>query len=255
MSNSLIPIIALSKREIIRFLKVYHQTILAPIVTAIMYLMVFYFVMNKQVSVVGNTSYINFIASGIIMMTIIQNSFANTSSVIVMGKVTGTIIDYILPPFSPFELITALITGGITRGIIIAIFLIAILSLYVNFEFHNFSLMLFYIFSATIFFSIVGILCGLVSNSFDQISAITSYFITPFTFLSGTFYSIHNLPELFINIAHINPFFYFIDGFRFSMTGHCEYDIQTGIIFICILTSIIFTITYKILEYGWRIRH
>jgi ABC-2 type transport system permease protein len=195
------------------------------------------------------------------MMTVLQNAFANTSSTITFGKVLGIIIDILIPPLSPKEITFSVALGGLTRGVVsglvvgVAIYILGktfVPSL--SFDIYNVGLMFFYLIFSSLALSLIGMIAGIFSDSFDQMSAITSYVITPLSFLSGTFYSIKNLPEFWQQVNHFNPFFYMIDGFRYSFTGRNDADIQTGMIYILGLNLALYTVTYLMLKKGYRIK-
>ena len=196
-------------KEVKRFLKVYNQTLLAPIVTSLLFLIIFYFAFSASgiKKVADSISYLQFIAAGIIMMGIMQNSFANTSSTIIASKMLGYIVDFLVPPITPIGLIIALILATVTRGLIIGILNFVILVIFIDFDIHSFSLLFIYPVLTSIALGFLGLMTGIIANSFDQTSAITSYIITPLSFLSGTFYSVKILPEFWYNITIFNPFF------------------------------------------------
>lgn len=248
-------------KEVNRFLNVYNQTLISPLINALLLLSVFKLSLGQRMHDVAGLPFISFIIPGLIMMTIIQNAFANTSSTITFGKVLGIIIDTLLPPLSPFEITLAMSLGGVTRGICsglvvgIAVYVIGyFFDPSMIFGIEHFGLMCFYLFFSSLFLSLLGMITGILSDSFDQMSAITSFIITPLSFLSGTFYSVKNLPEMFYHISHFNPFFYIIDGFRYSITGVSDFKIENGIAVLLIGNAILFMIVYKMLKSGYRIK-
>ncbi len=244
----------LYKREVMRFLKVYNQTLLAPMVNALLFLAIFSLALGERVKFVGDISFQEFMIPGLIMMTIVQNAFANTSSSFIMGKVLGTMIDYLLPPISAGEMTLAMVLGGITRGIMTGLCVAIAVSIFSTPTMHNFALAVFYVVFASSLLALIGILSGIFANSFDQMSAITSYIITPLSFLSGTFYSVKHLPEFWQTINLANPFFYMIDGFRYSMTGQSDADITTGMSILIISNIILYAIVLRLLKSGYRIK-
>ncbi len=242
------------KREVFRFLKVYNQTLLAPTVTALLFLAIFSLALKDRNPNVGDISFYFFIIPGLIMMTMVQNAFANTSSSFIMGKVLGTMIDYLLPPISTFQMTSALILGGITRGICSGLCVAIAINCFHPLFLHDALLLITYSILATCLLAILGILSGIIAESFDQMAAITSYIITPLSFLSGTFYSTKNLPGFWQTINHFNPFFYMIDGFRYSMTGQADASISTGLVVLIIANFSLYAITYILLQKGYRIK-
>jgi len=244
----------LYKREVFRFLKVYNQTLFAPMVTALLFFAVFSLAIGDRVRNIGNVTFQEFMIPGLIMMTMVQNAFANTSSSFIMGKVLGTIIDYLLPPLSAFEILLAMLLGGITRGICTGLCVVVAINIFYPIDVYDMFTVIIYTILATSMLALLGILSGIFANSFDQMAAITSYVITPLSFLSGTFYSVKNLPEFWQTINHFNPFFYMIDGFRYGITGYADASINTGIAILINTNIILFMIIYILLGKGYRIK-
>lgn len=242
----------LLKKEITRFLKVYHQTLLSPVVNIMLFLAVFSLSVGQHLENIEGVNFSVFVSCGLIMMAAMQNSFANSSSSLVMGKVMGSYIDYVIPPLEAFELLFAFIIGAVIRGILVSIISFITISIFIKIEIHNFYLALFYIIISCTFLACLGVLCGIISNTFDQMSAVTSYIVTPLTFLSGTFYSTNSLPEFWRDLSHYNPFFYMIDGFRYSLTGHNDASIGNGITYILLIDIAIIFCLFIILKRGYN---
>ncbi|MFT6105947.1 MAG: ABC-2 type transport system permease protein [Rickettsiales bacterium] len=245
---------SLFKKEVLRFLKVYHQTLFSPTINALLLLAIFSLSIGDRVSSIGNVPFKEFMAAGLVMMVAMQNSFANSSSSLTMGKIMGHIIDYLIPPIGPGGILIAFASAAVLRGIVVGIITFAAISLFVPLHPQHIFYSIFCLIFASFFLGLLGIICGILSDSFDQMSAITSYLITPLTFLSGTFYSTKNLPEFWQHVAHFNPFFYMIDGFRYGMTGYHDGDISTGAITILLCNAALATIIYCLLKKGYRIK-
>jgi ABC-2 type transport system permease protein len=244
----------LTKREIMRFLAVYHQTIIAPVVSAMIFLSVFHLAIGNSVHYIGNIRFTDFMGYGLIIMTILQNSFANSSSSLIMSKILGYISDLIFTPFSGFELVIAYALGAVARGVTVGLFAFLCLYPFVNFTVHDPILLIFFVLSSSVFLGLVGILSSIFAKNFDQSSAITSYIISPLSFLSGTFYSVKNLPEVLQHINLVNPFFYMIDGFRYSLTSHADSNINIGVIIITVGNILLFFISSFLLSKGIGIK-
>jgi len=244
----------LLKKEVWRFLKVYHQTLFSPVVNIMLFLAVFCLSMGEHVPTVGNIEFAVFVSGGLIMMASMQNAFANSSSSMVMGKVMGHFVDYLIPPLGAFELLFAFALGAIFRGLAVGLVAFVAISFFVKISFFNFGLTLFYAFFSCAFLAMLGILCGIISESFDHMSAVTSYIVTPLTFLSGTFYSTNSLPPFWQNVAHFNPFFYMIDGFRYSLTGQNDGNIFIGMIYILVINFILMMALFIMLKKSYKIR-
>lgn len=244
----------LLKKEVVRFLKVYHQTLFSPVVNIILFLAVFSLSVGNHIEYINEVPFPVFVGAGLIMMASMQNAFANSSSSFVMGKVMGHIVDYLIPPLGAFELLFAFTIGAVLRGVCVAIVSFIAISFFIKLPVEHFGLMLFYLFFSCMFLGLLGMLCGVVSETFDHMSAMTSYVITPLTFLSGTFYSTQALPEFWRNVSHFNPFFYMLDGFRYSLTNHADGNLLTGAIYILTLNLVLGTALYFMIKRGYRIK-
>jgi ABC-2 type transport system permease protein len=244
---------SLFKKEVWRFLKVYHQTLFSPAINVLLMLAVFSLSIGGHLKTVIEIPFIIFMSTGLIMMVAMQNAFENSASSIIMGKTTGSIIDYLIPPFGAFEILFAMTLAAIVRGLLVGIVCYAAISLFVTLKFYNFFYALFIIFFSCAFLGLLGLLCGILSENYEQKSAIMSYIITPFTFLSGTFYSITQLPEFWRQIAKFNPFFYMIDGFRYGVTGHGDSNLLYGAAYIVTTDIILSLIIYYLLKKGYKI--
>jgi ABC-2 type transport system permease protein len=255
MSTNWFGAFTLLKKEVYRFLKVYHQTLFSPVVNIILFLAVFNLSVGSHIETIEGVDFAIFMSAGLIMMASIQNAFANSSSSFVMGKVMGHIVDYIIPPLGAFELLFAFTLGAIIRGICVGIVAYLTILIFVPLSFYSFSIAFFYLFLGCMLLGLLGVLCGVISDTFDQMSAMTSYVITPLTFLSGTFYSTNALPEFWKTVSHFNPFFYMIDGFRYGITGHNDGNLMVGAIYILIINVILGAIIYRMLKVGYRIKH
>lgn len=245
----------LFKKETWRFLKVYHQTLFSPVVNIILFLAVFSLSVGHQIEKIEGVPFAVFMSAGLIMMASIQNAFANSSSSFVMGKVMGHIVDYLIPPLGALELLLAFTAGAITRGICVGIVAYVAILFFVPLSFFSFSYALAYLFLGCMMLGLLGVLCGIVSETFDHMSAMTSYVITPLTFLSGTFYSTNSLPEFWRNVSHFNPFFYMIDGFRYGLTGHHDGELLVGVVYIILINIGLAVTIYLMLKKGYRIKH
>ena len=244
----------LFSKETSRFLKVFYQTVLAPVVTNILFLTVFLIVIDRENFVIGGVSYSEFLVPGLIMMQILQNSFMNTSSTIMISKVQGNIVDILLPPLSNLELTIALSFGGVARGMIVGLASIITLYFFVDMKFVNFFYIIFFSFSGSLALSLLGIIGGIWSEKFDHMAGLTAFIITHLTFLSGSFYSIQKLTLILEYLAKYNPIFYFIDGFRAGFIGYSDAPVFNGIIVCIFLNTILFFLVYKMFQTGYKLR-
>ncbi|MFM6972462.1 MAG: ABC transporter permease [Alphaproteobacteria bacterium] len=254
MSINLFGASTLLKKEVYRFFKVYHQTLFSPVVNIVLFLAVFNLSVGNHIQTIEGVDFAIFMSAGLIMMASIQNAFANSSSSFVMGKVMGHIVDYLIPPLGALELLLAFTLGAIIRGICVGVVAYLTILIFVPLGFHNFFIAFFYLFIGCMLLGLLGVLCGILSEGFDQMSAMTSYLITPLTFLSGTFYSTNSLPEFWKNISHFNPFFYMIDGFRYGITGHNDGDLTIGAFYLVFINLALALIIYKMFRVGYKIK-
>ncbi|WP_246032372.1 ABC transporter permease [Thalassobius vesicularis] len=209
----------LMRREVLRFVVVWSQTLLAPLATAALFLMIFTIAIGTQRGEVMGVPFTHFIAPGIMMMTVIQNAFANTTSSIVISKVQGNIVDTLMPPLSPAELILGYLAGGVARGLLVALAIAAGMYLFLDIKVAHPIWALSFVILGAALLGAIGIVAGVFANKFDQMAAITNFIVTPLAFLSGTFYSVQALPEGIRQLTHFNPIFYLIDGARFGVLG------------------------------------
>jgi len=244
----------LYRKEVHRFVKVYNQTLLAPVVTSLLFLAIFNLAMGNHIASVGGVPFGVFMGSGLIIMSVVQNAFANTSSTFIMGKVMGTIIDYLMPPLSAGEIIFSSVMAAVTRGVIVGLLTTLAVWVFIDLPFMHPLYALFYLIAASMVLALLGILTGIISESFDQMSAVTSYVITPLSFLSGTFYSVKNLPVILYHLSHANPFFYMIDGFRYGITGYHDGSLAVGFWMMIMTIIILWTVVYQLLARGYRIK-
>ena len=241
-------------KEVRRFLKILTQTILAPVTTALLFLTIFALAMGRIRADVAGIPFLNFLAPGLIMMSLMQNAFANTSSSLMIAKVQGNIIDVLMPPLSAGEQTFAFAMGGLTRGVLVAMACIAAIWMFVDFQILHPLALIYFALSGALMMALIGIMGGIWADKFDHIQALTNFVITPLAFLSGTFYSIGQLPEYAQDIARANPFFYLIDGFRYGFTGHADSNILIGVLFTLTLNAILWTAAYRMFSSGYRLK-
>ncbi|SCA56449.1 ABC transporter [Candidatus Terasakiella magnetica] len=244
----------LYSREVRRFLKVYTQTLLAPLVTTLLFFAVFSLALGRAVEQIGSVPFLEFLAPGLVMMAITQNAFANTSSSLVISKVQGNIVDTLMPPLNAHELTFAFAMGGTTRGLLIGTIIILVMSLFVPLGVDNIGLVLYHGFMGALMLSLFGVVGGIWSEKFDHMAAVTNFVVTPLSFLSGTFYSIERLPELGKFLASINPFFYMIDGFRAGFIGQADSDIVTGMLVMAGVNTGLWILSYRMFKTGYKLK-
>lgn len=244
----------LAERENRRFLAVWTQTLMAPLITAGLFMVIFSIAIGPRRGAVMGVDFTTFIAPGILMMTLIQNAFANTSSSIVIAKVQGNIVDTLMPPLSSGEMLLGYLAGGIGRGVFVAVAIAVGLTVVLGIvPVHPLWALVFILLGAT-FMSAVGIVAGIFANKFDQMAAITNFVITPLAFLSGTFYSVEALPPVLKTITHYNPVFYLIDGARYGVLGVSDSAPALGLAVSAGSTLAVCLLAWRMLATGYRLK-
>ena len=241
-------------KETLRFLNVFGQTIIGPIVTAILFLLVISLAIGNERSNVLGVPFIEFLAPGLIAMQVIQQAFSHSSSSLLMGKVMGNIVDLIGAPLSAGEVSLSIIFASVTRAFTISIISIIIFSLIIEIEIKNYVVFILYLFLSSFIMGAAGFIAGLWADKFDHMATVTNFIIVPLSFLSGTFYSVDRLPELLKTLSYYNPFFHMIDGFRYSFINNMDGSITFGLMYLTILSIIIWYIAYLLYKKGYKIK-
>ncbi len=244
----------LYRKEVQRFCKVATQTLAAPIVTTLLFYAIFSLALGGVVRVVGQVDFLEFLAPGLVMMSMVQNAFANTSSSVVISKVQGNIVDVLMPPMTPVELAVAYVGGGITRGLLVGAVTLLTIALFVPVRVHDAFFVLYHGVAASMLLSLLGVIGGIWSEKFDHIAAVTNFVVTPLAFLSGTFYSIDRLPEGWQIAAHLNPFFYMIDGFRYGFIGQSDGTLGIGLMVLAVVNISMWWLLLRLLRRGYKLK-
>ena len=241
-------------KEVQRFLKVYLQTLLAPLVTALLYLMVFAQVLAGRVDVFPNVSYAAFLVPGLVMMSVIQNAFANSSSSLIQSKLAGNLVFILLAPLSHLEFFAAFVAAAIVRGLFVGlgVFLVALPFVPVGVA-HPGALLAFALLGSAVP-AVLGIIAGVWAQKFEQLAGFQNFLILPLSFLSGVFYSIHGLPEFWRQLSHLNPFFYMIDGFRYAFFGVADVSPLLSFAVVAIFLVFLAGVSLAMLKTGYRLR-
>jgi ABC-2 type transport system permease protein len=249
-----IGLMTMVKKEVGRFMAVYTQTIAAPVITALLYYTIFALAFGGLRQSVNGVSYMEFLAPGLIMMTMVQNAFANTSSSMVIAKVQGNIVDVLIPPLSATELYIGYVTGGIIRGLMVGIACCVTIAFFVPLHMHAPLQILAFAVLGCMMLASLGLAGGIWSQKFDHLAAVTNFIVTPLTFLSGTFYSIQNLPPAWQEVAHFNPFFHMIDGFRAGFIGEPDGHIGFGLGVLIVCNVVLSALCLWMLKTGYKIK-
>lgn len=244
----------LLEREIFRFLKVGGQTLLAPLVSGVLFMMIFSVVMGPQGSAGGTVSYADFLAPGLMMLGLINNAFANTSSSLIIAKVQGNATDFLMPPLSALELTIGFLGGAVARGMLVAVASAISMAPFADVLPQNLALVLYFSLMAAIIFGAIGLIGGIWADKFDQLATVTNFVVLPLTMLSGTFFSLDRLPEWVRPWAHANPVFMLIDGFRFGHTGLADGNVAFGALVALVLAASLSVACWALLRSGWRLK-
>ena len=244
----------LYKKEVLRFLNVWIQTILSPLISALLFLLVLSLAIGTERSNILGVPFINFLAPGLVAMQVIQQSFSHSASSFMIGKIQGNIVDILYAPLSAGEVTIAITLAAVTRSIMIAFISICIFHLIVDLEIKNYLTLIAFTFLSSFILGALGIVAGLWAEKFDHMATVTNFVIIPLSFLSGTFYTIDKLPGYLYTISKANPFFYMIDGFRYSFIGQSDGSITVGLIYLIILSFIMWLTAYLLYKKGYKIK-
>ncbi len=241
-------------KEINRFLVVWAQTLLSPLITSLLFLSVLSLALGNERGNVLGYPFITFLAPGLIAMQIIQQAFSHSSSSIMIGKIQGNIVDMLFAPLSASEVTLSIILAAVTRSLLIAVISIVFFSLFVDIFITNVFIIFIYAFLGSFILGAVGFCAGLWAEKFDHMATVTNFFIIPLSFLSGTFYTIDKLPNFLQSLSVINPFFYMIDGFRYGFLGKSDGSITVGLIYLSILALTTWLASFYLYKKGYKIK-
>jgi ABC-2 type transport system permease protein len=244
----------LARREVMRFMNVWQQTVLAPLMTAGLFVVVFALALGKGRGEVMGLSYLVFLGPGILMMTVIQNAFANTSSSIISAKMQGNIVDTLMPPLSAAEILAGYLIGALVRALIVATVIATGMALVIGQGIAHPLWALAFVLLGALLMGGLGLIGGIVAQKFDQMAAITNFIVTPLSFLSGTFYSVEVLPQPFRALAHWNPIFYLIDGARYGIAGVSDAPPLQGLIVCGLSVVLVLGLAWRWLDSGYRMK-
>ena len=244
-------------KEVRRFFKVQMQTVWAPAVTTLLYLAIFTVALGRAGRTVMGVPFAEFIAPGLIVMAMMQNAFANSSFSLLVGKIQGTIVDYLMPPLSTGELIAGLVGAAVTRAFLVgfAVWLAMLLWPGVSVDVRHPLVVFWFGLMGALLLSFLGLLTSLWADKFDHAAAVTNFVVTPLSLLSGTFYSVRQLAPTFQAVSHANPFFYVISGFRAGFLGTSDSPLWIGTVGLLVLNVALWAICYALLKSGWKIKN
>jgi ABC-2 type transport system permease protein len=241
-------------KEVLRFWKVSFQTIAAPVLTGVLYLLVFGHVLEARVEAFPGVSYTAFLVPGLVMMSVLQNAFANSSSSLIQSKITGNLVFVLLPPISHVEFFAAYTIASIARGLAVGVGVFAVTSWLAPPAVRAPLWILAFGLGGAALLGVLGLIAGIVSDKFDQLAAFQNFIIMPATFLSGVFYSVKGLPPFWLAVSHLNPFFYMIDGFRYGFFAQSDVNPWYSLAVVVTALAIVTAIALRMLSTGYKIR-
>jgi ABC-2 type transport system permease protein len=242
-------------KESLRFWKVATQTIAAPVVTAMLYLLIFGHVLDGRVEMLDGVSYTAFLIPGLVMMSVLQNAFANSSSSLIQSKITGNLVFILLPPLSHAEILSAYVLAAVLRGVVVGFGVFVITAWFAHLSFVAPLWILVFAFLGAAILGTMGVIAGIWAEKFDQLAAFQNFLIMPATFLAGVFYSIQKLPPFWLAVSHFNPFFYMIDGFRYGFFGKSDVSPWTSLAIVSVFFVVLAAIAINMLKRGYKLRH
>ena len=242
-------------KESLRFWKVATQTVAAPIVTAMLYLLIFGHVLDGRIEMLEGVSYTAFLIPGLVMMSVLQNAFANSSSSLIQSKITGNLVFILLPPLSHAEILSAYVLASVLRGIAVGAGVFLVTAWFAHLSFVAPLWIVAFAFLGAAILGTMGVIAGIWAEKFDQLAAFQTFLIMPATFLAGVFYSIQKLPPFWLAVSHFNPFFYMIDGFRYGFFGKSDVSPWTSLAIVAVFFAVLAAIAINMLKRGYKLRH
>ena len=241
-------------KEVLRFWKVSFQTVAAPVLTAVLYLLIFGHVLEGQVKVYDTINYTAFLVPGLVMMSVLQNSFANSSSSLIQSKVMGSLVFVLLTPLSHWSWFVAYVGSSVVRGLAVGTGVFIVTAFFATPTFGAPLWIIVFAVLGAALLGALGLIAGLWAEKFDQIAAFQNFIIMPMTFLSGVFYSIHSLPSFWQSVSHLNPFFYMIDGFRYGFFGVSDVSPWLSLAIVSTALLVVSAVAVRLLRIGYKIR-
>jgi ABC-2 type transport system permease protein len=242
-------------KEVLRFWKVSFQTIAAPVLTAVLYMLIFGHVLENHVKVYDSVPYTAFLVPGLVMMSVLQNAFANSSSSLIQSKIMGNLVFVLLTPLSHWSWFFAYVASSMTRGLAVGCGVFLVTGWFTPLHYQAPLWIIVFAVLGAALLGALGLVAGLWAEKFDQLAAFQNFVIVPMTFLSGVFYSIHSLPTFWQQLSHLNPFFYMIDGFRFGFFGQSDVSPWISLAVVGSALLLVSAVTVKLLQSGYKIRN
>jgi len=242
-------------KEVLRFWKVSFQTVAAPVLTAVLYLLIFGHVLEGRVTVFGSVGYTSFLIPGLVMMSVLQNSFANSSSSLIQSKITGNLVFLLVTPLSHWAWFVAYVGASVVRGVVVGTGVLLVTVWFAPLHLASIGWVVLFTLAGAALMGALGLVAGLWAEKFDQIAAFQNFIIMPMTFLSGVFYSVKSLPPFWHAVSHLNPFFYMVDGFRHGFFGVSDVDPWISLAVVAASLAVVCGICLHLLRIGYKIRY
>ncbi len=246
--------VTLTERECRRFLRVWQQTIIPPVITSLLFILIFGYSLGSRISSIGGVSYLEFIIPGLLMMGVIMSAYMNTVSSLYISKFQGSVQEVLIAPLSYWEIIFAMTIAAVLRALAVGASILIVSLLFTGFPTHNFLVLAYFIIMVSLLFSFAGIATGLWASNFDQMNIFSTFVITPLTYLGGVFYSIHMLPAFWQTIARFNPILYMVDGFRYGFIGRSDVSLWISMLLVFVLACFFFVLCVQLFKKGYKLR-
>jgi len=252
--TSLIPLVTLIKREVNRFLRIWSQTLIPPMLTSTLFVLIFGYSLGSRISEVGGVSYLEFILPGLLMMGVIMSAYASTSFSLFIQKFHGSIQELLVAPIAYWQIIAGFTISAMLRALLVGLGILLVSLLFTSVQIHNIFVLLSFILLVSMLFSFAGIATALWANNFDQMSIFSTFLITPLTYLGGVFYSISMLPPFWAGVAKFNPILYMVDGFRYGFIGVSDIPVVYSFGLVLVLTAVFFAMCVYMFKTGYKLR-
>jgi ABC-2 type transport system permease protein len=251
---SLTPMLSITRREITRILRIWSQTIIPPVITSTLFILIFGYSLGSRITDIGGVSYLEFIIPGLLMMAVIMSSYANTSSSLFVAKWSKMVQEWLVAPISYWQIILSLTIAGVFRALLVGLGVLLVSLVFTSIQIHSYLALIYFIVMTSLLFSFAGITTGLWATNFDKMSIFSTFLITPLTYLGGVFYSITMLPPFWANVAKFNPILYMVDGFRFAFIGVSDVPLIYSFILVLVLTLFFFGLCIHLFRIGYKLR-
>jgi ABC-2 type transport system permease protein len=252
---SFIPLLAITRREMHRILRVWSQTLIPPIITSTLYILIFGYSLGSKITDVSGVTYLEFIIPGLLMMGVIMSAYMNTSTSLFISKWSKMVQEWLVAPIPYWQIVISLTFAAIFRAILVGLGVLLISLLFTSIQIHSYFILIYFMLMTSLLFAFAGITTGLWATNFDKMNVFSTFLITPLTYLGGVFYSIKMLPPFWANIAKFNPILYMVDGFRYSFIGVSDVPLIHSMILVFVLATFFFILSIHLFKIGYKLRN